>query len=65
MATLAVRTELFEHGLFPTQGKLTVKVLIDLFTNLNLLSSLDFKIKMHQWIDQAVRYWPTCTEADA
>eukprot|EP00347_Sterkiella_histriomuscorum_P018435 403345520 len=65
MVTLAIRTELFEHGLFPTQGKLTPTVLLNLFTNLNLLSSIDYKIKLHQWVDQATRYWPQCTETDA
>ncbi|CDW72648.1 tubulin binding cofactor c domain-containing protein [Stylonychia lemnae] len=65
MVTLAIRTELFEHGLFPTQGKLNSSVIINLFTNLNLLSSIDYKIKLHQWVDQATRYWPQCTEQDA
>jgi hypothetical protein len=65
MVTLAIRTELFEQGLYPTQNKLTNSVLVNLFTNLNLLSSIDYKIKLHQWIDQATRYWPQCTEQDA
>ena len=46
MATLAIRTELFEQGLYPTQTKLTTSVLVNLFTNLNLLSSIDYKIKL-------------------
>lgn len=47
--TLAIRTELFEHGVFPLQthhGKITPAILIDTFTNLNLLSSIDYKIKL-------------------
>ena len=51
MVTLAIRTELFEQGLYPTQNKLTNSVLVNLFTNLNLLSSIDYKIKLHQWVD--------------
>jgi len=47
MVTLAIRTELFEHGLFPTQGKLNASVIINLFHNLSLLSSIDYKIKLH------------------
>jgi hypothetical protein len=62
MATLAVRTELFEQGLFPTQAKLTNQVLITLFTNLNLLSSIDYKIKLAQWTDQAMRNIPGLSE---
>lgn len=66
MATLAIRTELFEQGLYPhNQNKLTMSVLVNLFTNLNLLSSIDYKIKLSQWIDQAVRHIPGISDADA
>jgi len=47
--SLAIRSELFEHGIFPLQthhGKITSTILIDTFTNLNLLSSIDYKIKL-------------------
>ena len=50
-ALLSVRTELFEHGLFPMQSKLTSTVLVNTFTNLNLLSSIDYKIKLSNWVD--------------
>lgn len=65
MATLAIRTELFEHGLYPTQTKMTTSVLVNLFTNLNLLSSIDYKIKLSHWVDQAVRHIQGITEQDA
>jgi len=66
MATLGIRTELFEQGLYPHhQGKLTTSVLVTLFTNLNLLSSIDYKIKLSQWVDQAVKYVQGLTEQDA
>jgi hypothetical protein len=32
---------------------------------LNLLSSIDYKIKLSQWIDQAVRHIPGISDADA
>lgn len=48
---LQIRTELFEHGLFPMQSKLTSNVLVTTFTNLNLLSSIDYKIKLANWVD--------------
>lgn len=51
MATLAIRTELFEQGLFPMQAKFTAPILINLFTNLNLHSSIDYRIKLNQWIE--------------
>lgn len=65
MATLAIRTELFEHGLYHMQAKLTASVLINLFTNLNLLSSIDYKIKLNQWKDQAMKHIAGMTEREA
>jgi len=64
---LAIRTELFEHGVFPQMhhGKITSTILIDTFTNLNLLSSIDYKIKLQNWVDQAVKHIPGMTESDA
>ena len=62
---LSVRTELFEHGLFPMHTKLTSTVLVNTFTNLNLLSSIDYKIKLSNWVDQAKRHIPDMIESDA
>ena len=62
---LSLRTELFEHGLFPMQSKLSANVLVNTFTNLNLLSSIDYKIKCANWVDQAKRHIPDMTESDA
>ena len=65
---LAIRTELFEHGIFPSlqnYGKITSSILVDTFTNLNLLSSIDYKIKLQSWIDQAVKHIPGMTANDA
>jgi hypothetical protein len=45
--------------------KLTSTVLQNLFTNLNLLSSIDYKIKLNQWVDQAKRHIPGLTDSDA
>ena len=47
------------------QNKLSANVLINTFTNLNLLSSIDYKIKLVNWVDQAKRHIPDMTEADA
>jgi hypothetical protein len=63
---LSIRSELFEHAIFPVMAnKLTSNVLITTFTNLNLLSSIDYKIKMQHWIDQSRRHMPGMTEQDA
>ena len=47
------------------QSKLSANVLINTFTNLNLLSSIDYKIKLSNWVDQAKRHIPDMTETDA
>ena len=39
--------------------------MINTFTNLNLLSSIDYKIKLVNWVDQAKRHIPDMTESDA
>ena len=46
-------------------GTITPAILIDTFTNLNLLSSIDYKIKLNSWVDQATKHIPGMTEADA
>jgi len=51
--------------LFPMQSKLTNLSLVNTFSNLNLLSSLDYKIKMAAWVDQAKRHIPEMTDSDA
>jgi hypothetical protein len=64
--TLSVRTELFDHAVYPLMtNKLNQNVLITTFTNLNLLSSIDYKIKLQHWIDQSKRHMPGMTEQDA
>ena len=47
------------------QSKITPNILISTFTNLNLLSSIDYKIKLQTWIDQAVKHIPGMSESDA
>jgi len=46
-------------------GKITAALLIDTFTNLNLLSSIDYKITLKNWVDQSVKFIPGMTETDA
>jgi len=45
--------------------KISPTILIDTFTNLNLLSSIDYKIKLQNWVDQAVKHIPGMSESDA
>lgn len=63
---LSIRSELFDHAVFPVPtNKITQSVLVTTFTNLNLLSSIDYKIKMNHWLEQSKRHIPGMTENDA
>ena len=63
---MAIRSELFDHSVFPVMAnKITPNVLVNTFTNLNLLSSIDYKIKMSHWLEQAKRHIPGMSETDA
>lgn len=63
---LSIRSELFDHAVFPVMAnKITSTVLVTTFTNLNLLSSIDYKIKMSHWLEQSKRHIPGMTETDA
>lgn len=63
---LSIRSELFDHAIFPViANKMTSNVLVTTFTNLNLLSSIDYKIKMQHWLEQSKRHIPGMTESDA
>jgi hypothetical protein len=63
--SLRIRTELFDHGLFPGSAKqLTGSSLQMLFKNLHLVSSIDYKITLEQWIEQMTQVMPLFTEND-
>jgi len=51
--------------MYSQHGKITPSILVDTFTNLNLLSSIDYKIKLQNWVDQAVKHIPGMSAADA
>lgn len=67
MATLEIRTELFDHCIYPNQAKITEQSLLSLFKSLHILSSVTYKISIFQWIEQALKHIPsmTVTEAEA
>lgn len=59
---LDIRTELFEHGLYPLQTKLTDHMLVTLFKNLHMISSIDYKITHQQWSDAVIKNIPTISK---
>lgn len=56
MASLCIRSEIFEHSMYPSQSKFTTKNLTDLFKSLHLLSTFDYKINGSAWIEQSCKY---------
>jgi hypothetical protein len=63
---ISIRSELFDHAIFPVlANKITTNVLVTTFTNLNLLSSIDYKIKLSHWLEQAKRHIPGMNDSDA
>jgi TBCC domain-containing protein 1 len=62
---ISIRTELFEHGIFPTPPKLTLVNLASLINSLNLVTSVDNKVTIDQFKESACKYIPFMTAKDA
>ena len=62
---LLIRQDIFEFGVFPTPNKLTLINLVQLFSNLNLLSNIENKITLEQFKEQACQYIPNFQKSDA
>jgi len=60
-----IRSELFEHGIFPFQEKFSNELLISVCKNLHLLSSIEYRISLAQWIEQACKLIPKMKEENA
>jgi len=62
---LEIRTELFDHCVYPNQSKITEQSLLSLFKSLHILSSVTYKISIFQWIEQALKHIPSMTVTEA
>lgn len=60
-----IRTEIFEHGIFPTPAKLTLHSIVSLFNSLALTSSIDNKVTLDQFKDSVSKYIPSIQARDA
>lgn len=58
MSTVNIRTDLFEHGVFPTPQKLGVLNIISLFNSLSLGSNNDHKVTIDQFKESISKYIP-------
>jgi len=58
-----IKPELFDHLIYPISIKLDDEKIISLFRKLHILSEIDFKIPMKEWIKNATEIGLTKTEA--
>jgi hypothetical protein len=65
MATLEIRTELFDHCVYPNKATITEQNLLSLFKSLHILSSVTYKITIFQWLEQALKHIPSMSVTEA
>jgi hypothetical protein len=58
-----IKPELFDHLIYPISIKLDDDKIISLFRRLHILSEIDFKIPMKEWLKNATEIGLTKTEA--
>ena len=58
-----IKPELFDHLIYPISVKLDDEKIISLFRKLHILSEIDFKISMKEWLKNAMEIGLTKTEA--
>lgn len=63
--SIYLRQEVFDHLVFPLPIKLDENVIIQLFRKLHIISRIDYKISLENWIDQSLNFIHGLTEKDA
>ena len=60
---ICIKPELFDHLIYPISVKLDDEKIISLFRKLHILSEIDFKISMKEWLKNAIEIGLSKTEA--
>ena len=60
---ISIKPELFDHLIYPINVKLDDEKIISLFRKLHIMSEIDFKIPMKEWLKNASEIGLTKTEA--
>ena len=55
------RIEIFDHLIYPLSIKLDENLIIQLFRKLHIMSTIDYKIKLEDWVEQSMLIFPTFT----
>jgi len=55
MGLVSIRYELFDHLIYPLGVKFDENMIIQLFRKLHIMSSIDYKISLNEWIDESLK----------
>jgi hypothetical protein len=56
-----IRAEIFDHLIYPLPVKLDDNNIIGLFRKLHIMSTIDYKISLNDWVDQSIKSLPGFT----
>lgn len=65
MSAINIRTDIFEHGVFPTPQKLGFLNIMSLFNSLSLASNIDNKVSIDQFKESISKYIPSVSSKQA
>ena len=59
------RVELFDHVIYPLSVRIDDNNIIQLFRKLHIMSTIDYKISLDDWVEQSTKNLPGFTEKEA
>ena len=59
--SIFIRLEIFDHLVYPLSIKLDENLVIQLFRKLHIMSTIDYKIRLEDWIEQSMMIFPNFT----
>lgn len=60
-----IRSDVFEHAVYPTPTKLTLINLVNLISNLNSIASIDKRVTMDQFKEAMLKHTTNISDKDA
>ena len=55
LGLVSIRYELFDHLIYPLSIKFDENMIIQLFRKLHIMSSIDYKISLNEWIEESLK----------
>ena len=55
LSLVSIRYELFDHLIYPLGVKFDENVIIQLFRKLHIMSTIDYKISINEWVDESLK----------